>query len=281
MYTPSSWRVASFCVTAAMLAFADALLAASWIGSVWGMAIAAGVIAGLLVSIAWTLRHYVGVVSIGLLSFAIAVAVALARNSPRASALSVLVALAVFGVWFLTYDIWFTGRANAEVVTPVTTIGGAGRAGCALIVHHHGRGREHFQRRMQLAFAEGLQSQGWRVDITTASRAAPTDVSAYDLLVLGAQTYNWCPARAVVDYADRLHDLRGKPVVVVVSGGGMTERAMRVLQAHVVRAGGAIVDAIEIWKSRPNAERHGLSDPVAIMRRAGARQAPAPHRHTA
>ncbi|MBZ5557995.1 MAG: hypothetical protein LAO77_12040 [Acidobacteriia bacterium] len=281
MYTPSSWRVASLGVTAAIMAFADAFLAAWWIGSVWAMAVTAGVILGLIVSIAWTLRHYVGAVSIALLLAAAAMTVMLARTSPRASVFSLLMTLAVFGIWFVFYDLWFTGRANAEVVTPVTTVGGDGRAGRALIVHHHGRGREHFQHRMQLAFAEGLQSQGWRVDITTASREAPTDVSAYDLLVLGAQTYNWCPARAVVEYVDRLHDLRGKPVVVVVSGGGMTERAMRVLQAHVLRAGGAIVDAIEIWKSRPNAERHGLSDPVTIMRRAGARQAGAPHRHTA
>jgi hypothetical protein len=281
MYTPSSWRVASLGVTAVMMAFADAFLAAWWIGSVWGMAITAGVILGLIVSIAWTLRHYIGVVSIGLLLAAAAITVMLARASPRASAFGLVVTLAVFGVWFVFYDLWFTGRANAEVVSPVTAAGGDGRAGRALIVHHQGRGSQHFQQRMQLALAEGLQSQGWRVDITTASREAPSDVSAYDLLVLGAQTYNWCPARPVIEYVDRLHDLRGKPVVVVVSGGGMTERAMRVLQSHVLRAGGAIVDAIEIWKTRPNAERHGLSDPVAIMRRAGARQARAPHRHTA
>jgi flavodoxin len=264
-----------------MMALADAFLAAWWVGSVWGMATTAGVILGLLVSIAWTLRHYAGGVSIGLVLAAAAMTAMLAHTSPRAGVLSLLVALAVFGVWFVFYDLWFTGRANAEVVSPVTTAGGDGRAGRALIVHHQGRGPQHFQQRMQLAFAEGLQSQGWRVDITTASREAPTDVSAYDLLVLGAQAYNWCPARAVVDYVDRLYDLRGKSVVVVVSGGGMTERAMRVLQAHVLRAGGAIVDAIEIWQSRPNAERHGLSDPVAVMRRAGARQSGAPHRHTA
>jgi hypothetical protein len=101
------------------------------------------------------------------------------------------------------------------------------------------------------------------------------------MLVLGAQAYNWCPARPIVDYLHRVGDLKGKPVVVIVSGGGMTERAMRVLQSRVVKAGGTIRDAIEIWTSRSNEERHGLSDPEAIMRRAGARLTLAPQRKTA
>jgi flavorubredoxin len=134
---------------------------------------------------------------------------------------------------------------------------------------------------MQRAFAEGLQAQGWQVALTTASRQTPTDLSRYDLLVLGAQAYNWCPARPIIDYLDRVGDLKGKPVVVIVSGGGMTERAMRVLQSRVVEAGGAIRDGIEIWTTRSNEERHGLSDPEAIMRRAAARLTPAPQRKTA
>ena len=69
--------------------------------------------------------------------------------------------------------------------------------------------------------------------------------------------------------------------MVIVSGGGMTERAMRVLQTCIVEAGGVIVDAIEIWTSRSNEEHHGLTDPVAIMRRAGAHVTFAPQRKTA
>lgn len=69
--------------------------------------------------------------------------------------------------------------------------------------------------------------------------------------------------------------------MVTVSKGGMTERAMRVLQAGIVKAGGTIVDAIEIWTSRPNEKRHALSDPQAIMRRAGERLRLTPQRKTA
>jgi hypothetical protein len=211
---------------------------------------------------------------------AVAMTILLAHSSPGAGLFSVFVALGIWGIWFLAYDVWFTGRANAEFVSPVTRLGGDGIAGRALIVHHRGRGATQFQARMQRAFAEGLQAQGCQVDITTASRQTSTDLSGYDLLVLGAQAYNWCPARPVVDYVDRACSLRGKPVVVIVSGGGMTERAMRVLQTRIVKAGGAIVNAIEIWTSRSNEERHGLTDPVVIMRRAG-RVTLAPQRKTA
>jgi hypothetical protein len=56
---------------------------------------------------------------------------------------------------------------------------------------------------------------------------------------------------------------------------------MRVLQTRIVKAGGTILDAIEIWTSRPNEDRHGLSDPEVIMRRAGERLRLIPQRKTA
>ena len=270
-YTPPIWRVAALIVFTVTMVLADAWLVAWWLGSGWGTAVAAGTIAGLMVSIAWAIRHYRPVALVGVLVVAVATTILLARHSLSTGVFGAIVALGVFGLWFLVYDVWFTGRANAEFVSPVTTLGGDGRAGRALIVHHQGRGPAQFQARMQRAFAEGLQAQGWYVELTTASRQTSTDLSRYDLLVLGAQAYNWRPARPVVDYLDRAGDLKGKPVVVIVSGGGMTERTMRVLQTRILKAGGTILDAIEIWTTRPNEERHGLSDPEAIMRRAGKR----------
>ena len=42
------------------------------------------------------------------------------------------------------------------------------------------------------------------------------------------QAHNGCPARPIVDYLERVGDLKGKPIVVIGSGGGMTERGTRV-----------------------------------------------------
>ena len=270
-YTPSFWQGTALVVVTATMGLADVWLVAWWFGSIWGMATAGGIIVGMMISIAWVVRHYRPDGSIGLLVMAFALTVVLARGSTSAGVLGVIVALGIFGAWFLAYDVWFSGRANAEFVSPVVRLGGDGRAGRALIVYHQGRGPMHFQARVQRAFAEGLQAQGWQVDLTTASKQAPGDVSRYDLMVLGAQAYNWCPAQPIVDYVDRVAGLTGKPVVVVVSGGGMTDRAIQVLQRHVLAAGGAIVKAIEIWTSRPTEEGDGLTDPAALMRREGSR----------
>lgn len=169
------------------MGLADAFVVAWFINSAAGLAVTAGAIVGLMISIAWAIRRYLLVASASALVISIAAIILLARSSPSAGLPSTSVALAVWGLWFLAYDVWFTGRANAEFVSPVTTLGGDGRAGRALIVYHQGRGPTHFQARMQRAFAEGLQAQGWRVDLTTASRHTPTDLSPYDMIVLGAQ----------------------------------------------------------------------------------------------
>lgn len=273
MYVPSSWNSASIVLFAVLMALADALLAFWLFNNAPAVALTAGAIAGVVLSVAWAIRRYLPVVSAGLVAAAVLPIVALGRTSPGTGWLTVCAALAVWGAWVLAYDVWITGRANAAFVSPLLTLGGDGRTGRALIVYHRGRGRRQFQRRLQGAFADALQANGWQVDLATASRQAPADVSPYDLLVLGAQTYNWCPARSIVDYIERVGELKGKPVVLIVSGWGMTERAMRTLQARVVRAGGFIADAIEVWTSRPNEERHGIADPEVVMRRAGTRLA--------
>ena len=121
-------------VFTAIMGLADAWLVAWSIGSVWGTGAAAGTVIGLMLSIAWALRHHLPAVSIGGLVTAIAMVILLSRSSPAAGFFSVLVALGIFGVWCLAYDVWFTGRTNAEVVSQVMTLGGDGSAGRALIV---------------------------------------------------------------------------------------------------------------------------------------------------
>jgi hypothetical protein len=238
-------------------------------GTPWAAAICSGVITGVLVAISWALRHFAPKMSLGFVGAAALPVIPLWLMSPGAGVAGLAVGAAVFGTWFLIYDLGVTATANTEVVSEVVRVGAAGGAGRAFIVYHSTHGG--FQPLVLRAFAEGLQSQGWRVDMTTASRATPVNVSAYDVLVLGAPSYNWQPARPTLAYLGRLGDLKGMPVALVISGGGMTDRALKIMSDRVTQAHGRIVEAIEIWTTRPNAERHGLSDPQEIMRRAGAR----------
>jgi hypothetical protein len=272
--TPAAWDTGAMFVFIAVVVLADSFLVAWGRGNEIGLAFTAGIMAGLAVSIAWAVRHYVSGIAATIFAMAAGMVLLLSRTSVRLGLATASVTAATWFVWFLLYDVWFTGQANAEFVSPVITFGRA-RTGRALIVYHHGRGEGQFQRHLQEAFAEGLVGNGWQVDLTTASRETPTDLSRYDLLVLGAQAYNWSPARPILEYLVRVGKLKGKAIVAVVSGGGMTERAMRILQTRIVEAGGCIVDAFEIWTSRSNEARYGIDDPEAIMRRAGSRLRPA------
>jgi hypothetical protein len=269
MYVPRQWYTA-FPIVFAVLVVLTLGLVVGWRGAnVWLVAVCGGAIGGLVVSIAWALHLYLPKVSTLLLVIAVVLATALWLFNRRSGAYGLVVTAALFLTWFLVYDVAFTGHYNAEVVKELVTLGGDGRAGRALIVYHSSHGG--FQPSIQRAFAEGLQSQGWQVDITTASKATPADLSPYSLLILGVPSYNWKPARPILDYLNRLRDLNGKPVVLVVSGGGMTERCMRVLRQRVAEAHGQVMQPVEAWTSRSMAEVYGLTDPQEIMRQAGCR----------
>lgn len=270
-YTPRQWRVAFPSVFVALLALAGAMIVASLNGTLWVAALSGGAIAGVLVAISWAMRHFVPRLSAAFLGGAAVPATLLWLMSPGSGVGGLAVAGAVFAAWFLLYDLGVTARANRETVSEVVTLGTDRGGGRALIVYHSTHGG--FQPLVQRALAQGLRSQGWRVDLTTASRATPTDTSGYDLLVLGAPSYNWQPARPVLAYLRRLGDLKGLPVALVISGGGMTDRARATLSDSVTHAHGRILEAIELWTARPNVGQHGSSDPQEIMHDAGARLA--------
>jgi hypothetical protein len=271
MYTPPQWRVAFPATFAVLVALAAGLMfALQRQHEVWA-GLCGGATAGVLVSISWAVRHFAPKLSAAVVGAAAVPALLPWLLSAGAGAVDIAVAAVLFGTWYLVYDVGVTGRANAEIESDVVSFGAAGGARRALIVYHSTHGG--FQPSVLHAFGHGLQMHGWQVDMTTASHATPLNLSAYDLLVLGAPSYNWQPARPVLAYLGRLGDLKAMPVALVISGGGMTERALKILSDRVTQAHGRIVEALEIWTTRPNAERYGLSDPQEIMRQAGTRVA--------
>ncbi len=84
----------------------------------------------------------------------------------------------------LAWVIWYWYRVSQEVPSEVETLNPAGERGTALVVYHPGR--RGFCHAVIHAFAQGLVSSGWRVDITTASSQTLTDVGRYDFLASGA-----------------------------------------------------------------------------------------------
>ncbi len=159
-------------------------------------------------------------------------------------------------------------RVQVDVPTGVTTFNPTGSKGSALVVYHPGL--SDFQEDVTRAFIEGLVEAGWRCDLTTASRRTPEKLDDYDLLVLGAPTYEWRPASPVKRYVERLGDLGGIPTALILTGGGSTARAASLFVELVQVANGTVIEMLEIWQGAPNEELHGIPDPLVIARRAGA-----------
>ena len=267
MYSPKHWGIAFPYIFATFLAAAVGLPLAWNTGNVFGVGLCGGLIAGLMISIAWALRRYTPGVCAVLFVCAVALLLVLWEMAFRACMTGAVTAAMLLIAWICIYDIGYSRRMHAETVSPVTNFGGDGSVGRAFIVYHATRGG--FQSALQTALAEVLVSRGWSVDITTASRETPKDLSGYDLLVIGSPSYNWIPARPVVSFVRRVRNFNGKPVLIVVSGGGYTERTACVLRRRVERAHGTVLDAMELWTRHPNVERYGTTDPIEIIRRAG------------
>jgi flavorubredoxin len=155
---------------------------------------------------------------------------------------------------------------NKEVVSEVEVRNPGGNAGTALVVYHPGK--SDFHNRVTSGFVEGLVSNGWRVEITTASTQAPTDLSGYDLLVLGGPTYWFTPNRPIRRYLSRLGDLGGQRTITIITAMGAGERSTSIMEKQVREANGNLVNALILYTTRPNEDLYGINDAVEIATRA-------------
>lgn len=174
--------------------------------------------------------------------------------------------MAAVGLGLLMGSVLLQVRIDAP--TDLVRINPSGSTGTALVVYHPGL--SSFQEDVTLAFADGLVASGWACDVTTASRRAPHDLDLYDLLVLGAQAYEWRPACPVRRYVERLGDLAELATALLVTGAGSTDRAVELLEDHVADAGGKVVERLELWQAAPNESVHGIADAEEIARARGA-----------
>jgi hypothetical protein len=264
MYTPPQWRTAAAPVALVLLVCAAALTYGVAAASAPLTGWAGGVLFGMVGSMGWALRRLFPPIAAGLFALAAAGLGGLWLAGAPGAALALVVGGLVWAVWALGYDLVFTGRVQRERLSTISRFGQANAGPRALIVFHSTRGG--FQRHLQTGLAEDLAERGWRVDLTTASRTAPKDASAYDILVLGAPAYNGAPARAVVDYVRSLAGLPAKGFVLLVTGGGMTGAAMRGLRRAVAGQAGPVVEAVEIWARAQNRPRFAASTPREIVR---------------
>jgi hypothetical protein len=223
-----------------------------------------GLSAGLL---AWNAYLYLPafpVISIVLGLITVAVLVRLVLLGAEAIKRGALFAVTSAVLMLVLWQVVLVTIVNAPTVSDLRTLNPDGGAGKALIVYH--AGRTGFQEQLNEAFAEGLVSQDWQVDITTVSAEAPTDISGYDLLVLGTPTYDWRPSRRIQTYLQELGDLGGKRTAIIVSAEGWTEVSLPTMERLVEEANGTLVESLSAWMLAPNEAIYDSGDIEEVMR---------------
>jgi len=171
----------------------------------------------------------------------------------------VIIAIALISLaWWGLFTPW----VNKDWVSDVAILNPEGDAGTAYIAYYPGR--SSFQQDIANAFAEGLVTNGWRVEIGTISSQAPTDLSQYDLVVLGSPTYFVQPAQRVLKYVKTL-DLSGINVVVLASGLVTPKQAASELEEAVSTANGNIIKSVAVTTG---SGMEGITNPKEIGREA-------------
>jgi flavorubredoxin len=168
--------------------------------------------------------------------------------------------LIVAGAISITYVLF---SINKDVVSPIDVINSEGGK-TALVVYQPGL--SSFPKDVSYAFGNGLASNGWRVEITTASSQTPSDLSKYKLLVLGFPAYGGSPGTAIVRYIDRLANLNGINTIIIACAGGSTGTSVDTMKQKVQAAGGTFKESITLFTMAPNKGNGTATD---IARRAG------------
>ena len=157
-----------------------------------------------------------------------------------------LILLAVFAViaGVLEYSVY------REISTPLEILNSQGTK-TALVIYHPGL--TSFAYDVTYNFSSGLASVGWRVEISTASPQAPTNISKYSLLVLCWPIYDFSPGPTITSQIHRIGNLNDIKTVIVAVGGGMDPfNSVGSMNKIVQNANGTIIKTLTAFRSNDN-----------------------------
>lgn len=138
----------------------------------------------------------------------------------------------------------FISLLEVEIIRDVTTINSDGTAGKAFVAYRPGL--SDFQEDITNGFIQGLEENGWYINVTTLSSQTPTNLCSYDLLVFGSPTYGGLPHDSVGEYFKRTQNFNGKDVVLIVSAGG-TDTALLAMQEMVESKNGVVIESLILY----------------------------------
>ncbi len=134
---------------------------------------------------------------------------------------------------------------SRETIREVEILNSEGLTGTVFVVFRPGV--TSFNEDIVNEFVRGLVDSDWRVEVTTTSQQTPTNITGYDLIVLGSPVNGAQPHQAMQDYLERI-DFEGKPVVLILTSGGEDSRnAMDIFRDAVVDANGLVHSEFPFW----------------------------------
>jgi len=128
---------------------------------------------------------------------------------------------------------------NKDVVSPIDALNFGGDKK-ALIVYQVGLSSG--PRDASYAFADGLVSVGWQVEVATASPESPSNMSSYELLVIVFPVYGARPGEAAVRYVNCLGDLQQIPTVII--NCRLSNAIENIMREQVTAQNGTVYDAL-------------------------------------
>jgi hypothetical protein len=172
--------------------------------------------------------------------------------------LTTFLALLIIAVSLLAYA---SVAMNNDVITELKIENSQGTK-TALILYHPGL--TSFSHDIAYAYADGLVSNNWRVEITTSSIQAPTDLSNYDLLVVLSNTYAFTPDKPTMRQLDRMGNLDGIQTVLITLGAGSAQESKTSLESTVSASNGDIVQSLLLYSMAAN-EGEKAATEIAIQ----------------
>lgn len=145
-------------------------------------------------------------------------------------------AMMVFGGAFYGYT---RATINKDVVSAIDLLN-SGSNKKALIVYQVGLSSG--PRDASYAFADGLMSVGWQVEVATASPEAPSNMSSYELLVIVFPVYGARPGEAAVRYINGLGDLQ--QISTVIINCRLSNAIENIMREQVTAQNGTVYDAL-------------------------------------
>jgi len=175
------------------------------------------------------------------------------------------VLLVLFALAFVAFG-YGVSIMNSEKVTPVKALNPQSGGPKVLIVYQNGL--TDFQSKATESFAQSLVSNGWHVEMTTASSQTSTDFKNVSLLVLGSPIYGGQVSTPLQTYMKRLGPLEGLRVVTLLTGAGAGDKAKEIMTSEINAHGGKEVLSIVLYQWAPNLDQFGSKNSIEIAAKA-------------